>query len=398
MKIAIIGGGLAGLTCAWYLKKNGVTDISVFEASERIGGKLKTDRVNGYQLDHGFQVLLPAYPETKRVLDYNKLDLQSFDKGSLILKKGKKIPFYDPQNGITALLETVAKGPGSLKDKMLLLKFKWNVSQLSTADIFAQKRKISSLKYLKEFGFSSSIINDFWIPFYQGVFLENTLETDSRMLQFTFKMFAEAGAAVPKNGMQAIPEQLVTFIGSENIKCNCSVTEYNTKSVTFSDGSKADFDAVVVAYNENKATAYQCVTNWYFETDQLPFKTKHVVLNANPNRIVNNVVLISHVAPEYATTGKNLISVSANGINWKTADVLSDLNQLFGNQVQNWQLLKTFVIREALPVVDFDKKQESQAQNGVYYCGDYLQQSSINGAMESGRKAAEALLRSGLKK
>jgi protoporphyrinogen oxidase len=397
MKIAIIGGGLAGLTCACYLKKNGITDISVFESSERIGGKLKTDRVNGYQLDHGFQVLLPAYPETKRILDYDKLDLQSFDKGSVILKRGNKIPFYDPQNGFAALLETVAKGPGSLKDKVLLLKFKWNVSQMSTEEIFAQKRKVSALKFLKEFGFSSSIINDFWIPFYQGVFLENTLTTDSRMLQFTFKMFAESGAAVPKNGMQAIPEQLASFIGTENIKCNSSIKDYSKTSLTFSDGNKMNFDAVVVAYNENKETDYHSVTNWYFETETLPFKTKHVILNANGNRIVNNVVFISHVAPQYATTGKSLISVSANGINWKIADVLSDLTILFGKQVQNWQLLQTFVIREALPIVDFDKKYVSQAQNGVYYCGDYLQQSSINGAMESGRKAAETILKSNLK-
>ena len=139
MKIGIIGAGLSGLTCGWYLKKNGIHDITIFESSERAGGKLKTDRIDGFQLDRGFQVLLPAYPETKKILDYDKLQLQRFQKGSLIYKNGKQIPFYDPENGLTALLKTVVKGPGSLIDKLTLLKLKFTLSRLSVEEIFNGK-------------------------------------------------------------------------------------------------------------------------------------------------------------------------------------------------------------------------------------------------------------------
>jgi len=392
MKIGIIGAGLSGLTCGWYLKKNSINDISIFESSEKAGGKLKTDRIDGFQLDRGFQVLLPAYPETKKVLDYDKLQLQRFHKGSLIYKNNKKIPFYDPGNGFTALLKTVVNGPGTLVDKLILLKLKWTLGRLSVEDLFNSKGTISSLAYLRELGFSERIIDDFWIPFYQGVFLENTLETDSRMLQFTFKMFAEAGAAVPKEGMEAIPRQLVDYIGADKIRLNTKVLHYDSKSVTTMDGKKESFDRVVLACNINKNVEYHSVTNNYFETEKLPIDTKHVILNANQNRVINNVVMISNVAPNYSQTEKHLISVSANGIYTEVDIFLTDLKSIFGLEVANWNLVKSYIIKEALPVINFEKKYKPMSPEGVFYCGDYLVQGSINGAMESGRRAAEEII------
>jgi phytoene dehydrogenase-like protein len=393
MKIGIIGAGLSGLTCCWYLKKNGMNDLTIFESSDKAGGKLTTDRIDGFQLDRGFQVLLPAYPETKKVLDYDKLQLQRFPKGSLIYKNGKQIPFYDPENGFTALLKTVVKGPGTFMDKLILLKLKFTLSRLSVEDIFNSKKTISSLSYLRKLGFSERIIEDFWIPFYQGVFLENSLETDSKMLKFTFKMFAEAGAAVPKDGMAAIPNQLLDYIGSDKIRYNAKVEHFDNKSITTSEGEKESFDIVVLACNMRNTTAYQNVTNKYFEAEKLPIDTKHVILNANQNRIINNVVLISHVAPSYSQNGKYLISVSANGIHTKTDDFLIDLKSIFGLEVANWNLLKSYTIKEALPKINFENEYKPRSTEGVFYCGDYLLQGSINGAMESGRSVAEAIMK-----
>jgi protoporphyrinogen oxidase len=393
MKIGIIGAGLSGLTCGWYFKKNSINDFTIFESSEKAGGKLKTERINGFQLDRGFQVLLPAYPETKKVLDYDKLQLQRFQKGSLIYKNGKKIPFYDPENGLTALLKTVVNGPGSFIDKLILLKLKFALSRLSVEDIFNGKKTISSLEYLRELGFSEKIIEDFWIPFYQGVFLENTLETDSRMLQFTFKMFAEAGAAIPKKGMDAIPMQLVDYIGADKIRLNTKVLHYDCKSITTGYGNMESFDKVVLACNINKNSDYHSVTNNYYEAEKLPIDTKHVILNANPNRIINNVVMISNVAPNYSQNGKHLISVSANGIHTKADDFLIDLKSIFGLEAANWNLVKSYTIREALPAINFEKKYKPRSPEGVFYCGDYLLQGSINGAMESGRRVAEEIIK-----
>lgn len=392
MKVGIIGAGLAGLTCAWNLKKNNINDITIFESTEKAGGKLITDYIDGFQLDRGFQVLLPAYPETKKVLDYDKLQLQRFQKGSLIYKNNKKIPFYDPENGLSALLKTVVNGPGSLIDKVILLRLKWTIGRLSVEEIFNSKRDITSLAYLRLLGFSETMIADFWIPFYQGVFLEDALETDSRMLQFTFKMFAEDGAAVPKEGMGAIPAQLIDYIGIDAIKLNKKVLYFDNKSITTVDGIKESFDKVVVTCDMNNNIAYHSVTNFYFETQKLPIDTKHVILNANSNRIVNNVVLISNVAPNYSQNGRQLISVSANGIHNDVHECLTDLKAIFGDEVANWKPVKSYIINKALPVVNFERKYEPTSVEGVFYCGDYLLQASINGAMESGRRTAEAII------
>ncbi len=394
MKVAIIGGGLAGLTCAWYLKKNGLTDIAVFESSDSVGGKVKTDVISGYRCDRGFQVLLPAYPETKKVLNYEALDLQRFDKGSLIFRNGKKIPFYDPENGVSALAQTVFKGPGSLRDKVLLLKLKLQLSRTSVDAILNSADTRTALAFLKDFGFSSLMIADFWKPFYQGVFLENDLQTDNRMLRFTFKMFAESGAAVPKNGMGAIPEQLAEFIGFENIRLETAVTAFDAHSVTTAAGETSTFDAVVCAFNYEKSVLYHSVSNYYFEAEQLPFESKHVLLNANAKRIVNNVVLMSCVAPSYISTNKQLISVSANGTGWTNEQITADLELLFGAQVRDWKLVKHYEIYEALPNLNPIRSFNNQQNAGVYYCGDYLTQGSINGAMQSGRITAEAILNS----
>lgn len=393
MKIGIIGAGLSGLTCAWYLKKNGIHDITIFESSETAGGKLKTEHINGFQLDKGFQVLLPAYPESKKILDYDKLQLQKFNKGSLIYKNNKKIPFYDPENGLAALLQTVVNGPGTFIDKIILLKLKWSLSRLSVDNIFKSKKTISSLEYLRELGFSEKIIADFWIPFYQGVFLENKLETDSRILQFTFKMFAEAGAAVPKEGMGAIPKQLTDYIGADKIRYSTKVVNYDSKSITTHDGKTESFDKVILACNINKKGKYHTVTNNYFVAQKLPIDTKHVILNANTNRVVNNVVMISNVAPNYSQNGKHLISVSANGIHPEAGDFLADLKSIFGLEVNNWKLIKSYIISDALPVIENENTYTAASTNGVYFCGDYLIQASINGAMESGRRTAEEIIK-----
>lgn len=393
MKVGIIGAGLAGLSCAVYLKKSGVEDITIFESSDQVGGKLRTDIVGNYQLDRGFQVLLPSYPETKALLDYSKLELQYFEKGSIIFNVSKVIPFFDPANGLIPLIKTVLNGPGSLIDKLKLLKLKNTLRNLTVDEIFSNPQKMSSLTYLKQLGFSTKIINEFWVPFYQGVFLENDLTTDFKMLQFTFKMFSDKGAAVPKLGMQAIPNQLATTIGLDKIKLNAPVLHFDNITITSTDGTVHTFDKVVLACNLNQHITYHSVTNIYFEAASLPINSKHVMLNANENRLVNNVVFISNIASNYAKSGKHLISVSANGIHNDLGLIIKDLNKMFGSQVNAWNLVKTYIIKEALPLVDLAQKPQIVNKQGVYCCSDFLIQGSINGAIKSARLAAEQILK-----
>jgi hypothetical protein len=189
---------------------------------------------------------------------------------------------------------------------------------------------------------------------------------------------------------------LVDFIGPEKIRYHTEVLGFDSKSITTLDTKKESFDRVVLACNLNKKNKlhYHSVTNTYFETEILPIHTKYVILNANLNRIINNVVMMSYVAPSYSHNGKHLISTSANGIGIDMDDILDNLKAIFGQQVNQWKLVKSYIIKEALPDINFEKKHDSSNSDGVYYCGDHLLQASINGAMESGRRSAEELMNS----
>ena len=218
--IHIIGGGVSGLIAARVLEKKGFNPI-ILEASERVGGRIKTDIIEGYQLDHGFQVLLTAYPAVKKYLDYDALNLQFFLPGAYIFKANTQSIIGDPLRDVSLLISTLFSGIGSISDKFKILKLNHKIKKKSLTDIFSEKEQ-TTLSYLKEFGFSKDMLNDFFIPFFSGIFLENKLETSSRMFEFVYKMFGEGHAAIPKAGMEAIPKQLLN-----NLKT--TTFQYNTR-------------------------------------------------------------------------------------------------------------------------------------------------------------------------
>ena len=163
-KIHIIGGGVSGLIAARVLEKKGFNPI-ILEASERVGGRIKTDIIEGYQLDHGFQVLLTAYPAVKKYLDYDALDLQFFLPGASIFKAHTQSIIGDPLRDVSLLISTLFSGIGSISDKFKILKLNHKIKKKSLTDIFSEKEQ-TTLSYLKEFGFSKDMLNDFFIPFF----------------------------------------------------------------------------------------------------------------------------------------------------------------------------------------------------------------------------------------
>ena len=160
----------------------------VIEASDRVGGRVKTDRIDGYQLDHGFQVLLTAYPAVQKYLDYDALELQKILPGASIFKGGHQKIIGDPLRCISLLFPTLLSGIGNLSDKVKILKLNQKLKNKSMSAIFSETEQ-STLAYLTDFGFSKEIISDFFKPFFSGIFLETQLETSSRMFEFVYKMF-----------------------------------------------------------------------------------------------------------------------------------------------------------------------------------------------------------------
>lgn len=413
--VIIIGGGLAGLTAANYLHRAGLS-FQILEATERVGGRMKTDRQDGFLLDRGFQVLLTAYPEARRLLDYEKLDLRTFDPGAVLLMPGGKIArIGDPLRDISSLFPTLFSPVGSLQDKLRILSLRNRLKAMTVEAIFQQPEK-STLEVLKsDYQFGDEMIEGFFRPFFSGIFLESDLVTSRRMFDFVFKMFSEGQAAVPNKGMEEIPLQLAGNLPPGCIRTKCVVTKIEGKQVATASGETFQGKCILLATEATGLVSYYApqtnnrfvsTRHLHFSVTKPPFMQPLIALNACQNKEFHNLCTISQVAPGYTPDGKHLVSVSISDDPAKPADLLiqkvrQQLSQWFGKETDQWNLLSNRLVRYALPdqskVNGLLTDNQIRLGNELYRCGDHLLNGSIQAAMMSGRRASE-LIEKDLKK
>ena len=406
--VIIVGAGIAGLTAAVHLHRAG-RKVLVLEASERAGGRIKTDLHEGFLLDRGFQVLLTAYPETKSLLNYSTLNLKKMLPGATVLYDGGQFEIADPFRRPSAALATLFAPVGTLKDKINTLWLKNRLQKLSIDAIFEQPEQ-TTRKQLIEYGFSPIMIERFYAPFMSGIFLENKLDTSRRMFDFVMKMFSDGDVAIPELGMEEIPKQLVAMLPINTVRCNTKVTAIEGNKIITADGTILEANQILLATEANqlthnfipkqKMTSHQ-VTNIYFEATEAPTKKAVVVLNASKQKkFVNNLTVISNVSKAYAPAGKVLISVSYNRIPafddaTLAQNMKQELKQWYGDKVDSWKILKGYRIEYALPTQQTVRNEisaeEIKISDVLYICGDNLLNGSINAAMKTGRLAAEAM-------
>jgi phytoene dehydrogenase-like protein len=404
--ITIIGAGISGLTAAVYLHQKGYK-IQILEASERAGGRIKTDVIDGFRLDRGFQVLLTEYPETKALLDYKKLNLKRFLPGASVLYDGGQFEIADPFRRPTALLATLLAPVGSLKDKINTFFLKKKLVTISIPNIFKQP-EVDTISQLKKYGFSPKMMDRFYKPFFSGIFLENDLKTSSNMFDFVMKMFSEGDAAIPELGMEEIPKQLLAMLPTNSIQYNVKVNAIEKNKIICEDGTTLEADKIIIAteaiglagtYISKTKQNFHQVTNVYFEAKIAPTKKAVVVLNASSNKKwVNNLTVMSNVSNQYAPIGKVLISISYNDIptiddTTLAENMKTELKKWYGNQIDDWKMLKTYRIKYGLPnqekVSNDVSNSEIKINENLFICGDHLLNGSINAAMKTGRMVAE---------
>jgi phytoene dehydrogenase-like protein len=399
--VIIVGGGLAGLACAIELQQGGLNPL-ILEDADAVGGRVRTDRVAGFLLDRGFQVYLSAYPEAGKLLDLAALDLRSFRSGALVFSGGKLRRVMDVFRHPQYLLGSALARIGSVADKLRVAKLRFQRRRMQAAS------DPSTAEFLTDFGFSQRMIDGFFRAFYGGIFLERELRTSSRMFQFTFQMFSQGAATLPNRGMQAIPDQLAARLPTASIRLNSPVAKVDATSVQLESGQRIAAAAVVLATDSSttqrflpaepnaQAPAWRAVTGLYFSAPVSPLKEAIIALNGDGTGWVNNVCVISDVAPGYAPAGQSLISVSVLGV--PTIDalevaVVTELHGWFGPQVAQWQHLRTYRIPYALPEQPVTPlKQGVELQCGIYLCGDHCTSASIEGAIVSGMTTAAAIL------
>lgn len=404
--VLIVGAGLSGLCSARLLCGQGVS-CEILEASDDVGGRVRTDEVDGFLLDRGFQVLLTAYPEAQNVLNYEALELQKFEPGALIRFNGRFQRLVDPWRRPRYLLATATSPVASMTDKFRVMGLRRHLSSQSLAELY-DRPEVSTLKRLQEDGFSESITERFFRPFLGGVFLEPELNTSSRKFEFVFRMFSAGDVVVPAGGMQAIPRQLAASLPPGTIRTNTPVAIARRDHVVLNNGEKKCANAVVVAADQtaaNKVLGESGKTSWnevlcvYFAAERPPIEESILVLNGEGRGPINNLCVLSQVASSYSPPGKALISVSVlHGLDQDEQKVVASVRQQlidwFGSEAGQWEHLRNYRVHHALPQQPSLNPVEkpSLRDDGVFVCGDYLDTASIQGAMASGRRAAESVL------
>ena len=406
--VVIVGGGLAGLSGARHLQDKSVS-YRLLEASDRIGGRVKTDRVDGFLLDRGFQVLQTAYPVARRTLKNYPLRLKRFPPGVVVHRDDRLYTLADPRRCPKYFWETMTAPVGTLTDRLRMLKLARNVCRGADESLF-QEPESTAMVFLKASGFSEKMIRSFFIPFFGGVCLDPQIRASSRVLQYVFRMFATGDAALPENGMEEIPRQISRTIPPERILTGVRVDRVAEGRVVLENGREWRARAVVLAtegpevqrlLGRSDPIGSVSETCLYFSTNQPPIKEPFLVLNGDGKGPVNNVAFPSMVSAAYAPPGQHLVSVVVLGLpSGGAADmespVRAQLGEWFGPMVRRWRLLKTYLIRHALPQ-QFPPTSDPTAPKpavgpGIFVCGEYGSLPGIQWAMLSGRRSAETVI------
>jgi protoporphyrinogen oxidase len=404
--IYIIGAGISGLIAAYELEMAGYSPI-ILESSDGVGGRVRTDDFKGFLLDRGFQVLLTAYPEAQRYLDYEALNLKRFNPGAIILKPGDSFSIHDPLRNPLKLFNMVFSPVGTFMDKIRILRLTKSLENKSLEEIFAEPTQ-STLQFLKDYGFSDKIIDNFFKPFFKGIFLENDLSTSSRMFKFVFKMFAIGHAAVPEKGMQQIAEHLRNKLTKSQLVLNSPVKKIEGTTLYLSSGGEIKADRVIVAARPDKLIPqlsdqfkpWKKVINIYYSISHSFIAQPMIALVTDEHFLINNLVFMTDVSKAYAQNERALLSVTIT----KPVDkddkleklVAIELEALTRINAEYFEHIKTYIIEEALPQVEdlanTLSSTNTKVVDGVFLAGDFLLNGSINAAMTAGRKAAEAVI------
>jgi len=414
MRVIVIGAGLAGLTCAKVLAERG-SEVSLFEASDGVGGRVRTDERDGFLLDRGFQVYFTAYPAARRHLNHAKLDLRVFDPGAVVHRSGERSVLSDPRRDPASLVSSLLSDAATTGDKVRTLRLVASARQDDTESagekVKSRAADVNSLEYLREFGFSEKILNRFFRPFYGGIFLDRDLGTSSRVLRFTFKMLASGDTVVPARGIGEIPKQLASHLPEGVIHLNSPVDELlrNGERVMGVGTAEAEHeaDAVVVATEALAAGRLAGVTVpegsvgqtcLYYASGGLG-AGKKILLNGDDGGFLNNVVEISNISESYAPPGESLVSAVAIGTPDEPDEGLfrrgiSDITRWYPNaDLRPLAIYRIPFAQFSQPPGVHDGLPDNHTNTpGLVLAGEYTEDSSINGSMLSGEKAAVEVL------
>lgn len=412
----VVGGGVAGLAAANRLvralgpRRDAVV---LLERSDAVGGRVRTDVVDGFLLDRGFQIFLTSYPSAKALLDYEQLRLQPFYAGALVRCNGafERVadPVRHPWDGVLSLANPI----GNVLDKLRV----GSVRIRALLGALEQEQESTTMESLVREGFTTNMIDRFFRPFLGGIFFDNQLNVTSKLFAFVMKSLATGQNCLPEDGIGAVAKQLAEKLPPGTIVLDAEVVKVDANGVELADGSRVEAEMGVIVATEGPVAANLLgvaleedassqgtpvgTCNLYFAAPRPPVDENVLFLNGEGKGMVNNCCFPSSVSRSYAPEGQALISASTVGVMEHLGEkelelqVREHMAEWFGKkEVDTWTHLRTYRIPYAQPnqTPPTNLMRSVRLSRGLYVCGDHREAATLDGALHSGLRAAEALL------
>jgi phytoene dehydrogenase-like protein len=410
--VVVVGAGLAGLRCAEVLGHAART-VVVLEAEDAVGGRQRTDDVDGFLLDRGFQVLNPAYPAVRRWVDVEALHLRPFGAGLLVRRDAGLVELAHPLRSPGGIASTLRSG--LLTPRAVLALARW-----AGPAVLAPRRVVAGPDQmvgagLDRAGLTGPLRTEVLEPFLAGVLAEDRGETSDAFVRLLVRMFVLGVPGVPARGIRALPEQLagrVRRVGVD-VRVGDPVVAVGADAggvtVALAGGGRVTGRAVVVAVGPDAvagllplpAPATKGLRTWWFAAPEAPTDSTMLLVDGRRRGPVVNAAVMSNAAPSYAPAGRHLVQVTclldarASGPSSAAeAEVRRQSAEMFGVPTTAWELVRRDDIQHALPTQPAPLRTVTDARvsPGVYVAGDHRDTASIQGALVSGHRVAQAVL------
>lgn len=401
--VIVIGGGFTGLSATYYLQKCGLS-AKLFDVSSRIGGRAKTDIVNGFVLDRGTHFYHHSTTELSKIININTLGLKNIYPGYLFRYQNDFLLYSNPLFKANDLFSTLFANNTSMKDKLKLFGFNMKLKTFSYSTITKQK-DISTYQYFKNIGFTNQTIDSIIRPVVSSTIFDRNLQSSSKLSLLYLKSLFNDHVALPENGIGSIAETIAKQLQPASICLKSKVKRITKDGVEFTNGNILKAKAVIIATNAIDAknifpnvqisTESTHVSTLYFESDRAPASKPILMVNANNEGLVNHVFVPTTLHESYAPKGKHLIAVNIIkehdlDDDELVAEAMLELTSWYGLQVKDWNHIKTYHIKYAMPfkpILD-DVKFTMHVEDNLFYAGDALSIGSMEAALRSGRETA----------
>lgn len=398
--VVVVGAGLAGLACATRLADR--FDVMVLEASDAAGGRIRTDEVDGMLLDRGFQLLNPAYPVLKDVIDVDALDLQSFEAGVVVASGGTRTVIADPLRSPLDVGGVFGAAAGGWGEKLRAARY---LSRLALGDGSSLKGRpdVPYGQALAEAGIDGRLRTTVLEPFLAGVLAEDAQESSRVFVDLLLRMFVRGTPALPAGGMQRLPEQLAVALPPGVLRVGHAV-----QTVSRADGSlrvdagEVSVSAPTVVLAADPVTSCELaglpaptmrgLTTFYHRAGASPVSRRFLHVDGDRRGPVVNSAVVSDVAPAYCGSGALIAStvLGARDDAATEAEVRAQLARVYGVATDDWELVRAYAIPAALPAMlpPLQLRQPVDLGDGLFVAGDHRDTASIQGALVSGLRTA----------